>query len=389
MPITLRIGLFYAALFIGSGVAGPYIGLWFAERGLTGAQIGAILAAPSLARIVTAPALALWADTFRLRRTPIVFISVATAAAYLWFAFSQGFWAWFALWFAAQTLGACLAPLGDVITLRRAAREGFNYGLPRGMGSMAYIVANSAAGLMLTVMPKTVILVWAIGAALLVAIFAQLLLPPDPVHEDGEKVAARDGLAGARDLLRDPVFMLAVVSAGLIQASHAFFYAFSNLSWARQGVDPALFGPLWGVGTAVEVGFLWFMEPWRRRVGPVRLLVLGGVAAVVRWTCLAFSPPVWLIFVINGLHALTFAATFVGSLQLIERLSPPQHASSAQTLSSALAWGLFVGLATTLSGVLYDAVGAYGYLAMTVLALAGTAGALMITPFRARRAANL
>ncbi|HZZ37469.1 MAG TPA: MFS transporter, partial [Caulobacteraceae bacterium] len=94
MPIALRLGLYYAAIFTAGGVAGPYFGVWFKDHGLTGAQIGAILAAPAIARVVTGPAIAVWADGFRLRRTPLVLLGVAVAALFVAFAFTRGFWAW-------------------------------------------------------------------------------------------------------------------------------------------------------------------------------------------------------------------------------------------------------------------------------------------------------
>src|SRR4030095_10232299 len=94
-------------------------------------------------------------------------------------------------------------------------------------------------------------------------------------------------------------------------------------------------GILWGVGVAVEVGFMWFLEPWRRRVGPRNLLVLGGGAAIVRWTAVAFSPPLWLVFPLQTLHVLSYAATFLASLQLVERLSTPSTASAAPRITPA------------------------------------------------------
>jgi MFS transporter, PPP family, 3-phenylpropionic acid transporter len=71
MPLTLRLGLFYAAIFVGTGASLPYIPVWFRAQGLSGAQIGVILAAPMMVRIFISPLLAIWADGFDLRRTPL------------------------------------------------------------------------------------------------------------------------------------------------------------------------------------------------------------------------------------------------------------------------------------------------------------------------------
>jgi PPP family 3-phenylpropionic acid transporter len=102
------------------------------------------------------------------------------------------------------------------------------------------------------------------------------------------------------------------------------------------------------------------------------------VGAVVRWTAFAFSPPVWLLFPLQALHALTFTSTFIASLQLVERLSPPKSASAAQTLNAALYGGVLIGAATLGSGPLFDRFGPLGYLAMSGLAGLGLIGAVRL-----------
>lgn len=378
MSQPVRLGLFYAALFIGTGASSPYIPVWFASRGLSGAEIGLILSAPMLARAVTAPGIAMWADSFKLRRTPLILMGLATALAYGLLAAPFGFAWWFGIWFLANTILSTMVPLTDVIVFRRAGRDGFNFGWPRGIGSVAYIVANITVGALLVRHSPELVLVWITAAAMVAAISARGLLPADPVREGGVASKLADRLAGLGDLLRDKHFMLAVVSVGLIQSAHAFYYSFSALSWKQQGLPESLTGLLWGLGVGVEVLFMWFMEPWRRRIGPRNLLLLGGLAALIRWSVLAFGPPLWVVLPVQVLHTFTFSATFLASLQLVEKLSTPSNASAAQTINSALSGGLLMGAATIGSGWLYDVVGAKGYLAMAAMSAMGLVGALRL-----------
>jgi PPP family 3-phenylpropionic acid transporter len=371
MSRAIQLGLFYCAVFIGTGVSLPYMPVWFKAHGLSGAQIGLILAAPMLARIVISPALAVWADGFTLRRTPILLFGLAAGLCYALIGVTQGFLVWLICWVAAASFLSTVIPLADVLSMKRARAEGFNYGYARGLGSVAFVAANVGVGAMLVWASPDLILIWTAVAALATGLAARVLLPPDRVHESGERPGRGARWRGISDLVRNKPFMLAVVATGLIQATHAFYYAFSALLWTAQGVPKATVGLLWATGVAIEIGFMWFLEPWRRRVGPERLVIVGGIAAVVRWTAFAFSPPLWLLFPLQALHALSFAAVFMASLQLIERTAPAHSASSAQTISSALAGGLFIGLATLASGPLFDAAGPRGYLAMTALALVG------------------
>lgn len=371
---ALRLSLFYAVLFGGTGVSLPYIGLWLADRGLTGAEIGAILAAPMLARVVTGPLIAVWADGFRLRRSALAWLSATAAAAYAGLAFGEGFGWWFALWLVAATaIGACV-PLMDVLALRRARADGFDYGRPRSAGSLAFVVANVAMGALLAVGSTDLILVWIAAAAALGVLTALLVLPREPVGE-GPPTRKRDRFRGLGALVGDPTFLTAVVSVGLIQGAHAFYYGFSTLVWTGQGISKAWTGVLWGFAVAVEIAFLWFSGPWRARISPARLLMLGGAGALVRWVVMAFAPPLWALWPLQALHALSFAASFMAGLSLLDRLAPKESATAAQTLSSALSSGLLVGLGTVASGPLYDAYGAGGYLAMAAMAGMGLYGA--------------
>ena len=382
MPITVRLGLVYGAIFVGTGVSSPYLPVWFAHHGLNGGRIGLILSLPMLARAFTAPLLAVWADSFRLRRTALVLLSMGVTAAYAAMVLPLGFAGWAVVWFAASSMFTTLSPLTDVIVLRRARIDGFNFGWPRGIGSAAFIVGNVGMGAILTRGSPELVLVWMVAAAGLSALAARLLLPPDTVHEAGHASDLSDRLAGLSGLLRDPVFMTAVVSAGLIQSAHAFYYAFSTLAWKRQGIPEDLTGVLWAVGVSAEIVFMWFLEPWRRRMGPRHLLTLGAVAAIVRWSALALSPPLWMLFPLQALHALSYAATFFASLLLVERLSTPRSASAAQALNSALSGGVLSGLATMASGPLFDRFGAKGYLLMAAMCAVGLIGAVRLYSLR-------
>ena len=382
MSLPVRLGLFYAAIFIGTGVSSPYLPVWFADHGMSGAQIGLILSLPMLARAVTAPLLAIWADSFRLRRTALAFLALGVTLAYALMALPGGFAWWTVVWFAASSMFSTLSPLTDVIVLRRARLDGFNFGWPRGIGSAAFIVGNIGMGALLTRNSSDLVLVWMVAAVAASALAGRFLLPPDAVHEEGHAAAFSDRMAGLGGLLRDPAFMTAVVSAGLIQSAHAFYYGFSTLAWKQQGIPESMTGILWAVGVTAEIAFMWFLEPWRRRVGPRNLLMLGGVAAIARWTALAFSPPLWMLFPLQTLHTLSYAATFMASLQLVEQLSGPRNASAAQALNSALSGGVLSGLATMASGPLFDHFGARGYLLMTAMCVVGVVGALRLYGLR-------
>ena len=373
---VFRTGLFYALVFLANGVNLPFIALWLRENGLSGAEISIVLAAPMLARLVTGPLLAVWGDSFRLRRTPISILCLVAAAAIGCMGLVHGLGFWLPLWFVGATAFGSVIPLTDVLTLRAARREGFVFAVARSAGSVAFIAASIGMGWLLTFQVGDVVIIAVSLTCLFAGAAALYVLPDEFVHEGGETTRAADRFRGLGQLLGDRWFMVAIGAVGLIQAAHAFSYGFSTLVWRNQGLSEGVIGLLWAAGVVAEILFMWLMEPWRRKWGPWAMLMLGGSAAVFRWAAMAFLPPLWLLWPLQLLHALSFAATFLAGLQMVERLSPPQSVSVANMLSSALASGVLLGLATMMSGPLFDAYGTGGYAAMAVLAGLGVAAAM-------------
>ena len=377
MNPAARMGLQYVLLFGASGVSLPFAGLWFRAQGLSGAQIGVLLAAPMLGRIVTGPLLAVWADGFRTRRAPIALLGLVMAIGYGGAGLLDDFALRAVCWFVGATAAAALIPLSDVLTLRLAARDGFTFARPRGCGWVAVVVVNVGMGALLLRAQVDVIVVWITLMGLAIAVAGALFLPREPVGE-GAPLRKRDRFRGLGRLVADPVFMTAIFAVGAVQAAHAFQYGFSALLWKAQGISEAVTGQLWAFGVVVEVALMWLFEPWRRRVGigPWSLLMIGAGAGVLRWTAMSFAPPLWMLWPLQGLHALTFAATFLAGVQIVERLAPRDSQTAAQTLSSVLSAGVLIGGATALSGPLYDRFGAGGYVAMAVMSAVGLLAAL-------------
>jgi len=369
------------------GVAMPFLSRWLeVERGLAGAQIGLLLSLAQLARIVTGPAIALWADSAGDRRTPVRLLALLTAVSYAcFFAIDAGFTVLLLFGFLALTFSQALAPFLEGAALRACESGRLPYGIARGIGSSSFIIASVAGGALIARFGAGAVAIWIIAATLIMVVAAWTRLEPDPPPPHiGEK---RPGLLdGARDLIGHRRYLVVVVGCGLIQGAHAFYYGFSVLDWRDQGVSAAVIGQLWGVAVAGEVAFLWSLPRIEPRVRPEALILIGAAGAVVRWTCLGFAPPVSLLWPIQSLHALSFAAAHVGAMRLIFRETPERAAGLAQTLYAAFASGLVLGLCTLASGPLYDRLGSGGYWVMA--GLAGTGGLVSLLLLRLKPARN-
>ncbi|MGD9816913.1 MAG: MFS transporter [Hyphomonadaceae bacterium] len=381
-----RVTLVMSCLFGTTGVILVYLPRWLeVERLLTGAEIGAVLSLAQAARLVTGPAIAYWADGVADRRTPMRIVSVAALIAYAAFFFlARDFASLLVLGFVALSLTQAMTPLVEAATLRATAHGRMSYGVARGIGSIAFIVANIAGGFLVARFGLGAVVVWVITGLAVVIASAWRALPPDPPPARKAR-AERAGELSA--LLRNRRFLIVIVACGLIQSAHAFYYGFSTMAWRAQDLPDGMIGMLWGFGVAVEVVFLWSLPAIERRFPPETLILLGAGGGVLRWLAMGWGPTDWPLWPLQALHALSFAAAHVGAMRLIHRETPETSAAMGQTLYAVLTGGILMGGCTLLSGMLYDSVGLRGYWAMAAIALAGGLLAIPLLDTPKRRGA--
>jgi len=371
-----RVTMVMSALFGTTGVILVFLPRWLEfERGLSGGEIGIILSLAQFARLITGPIVAFQADGAADRSGPLKLITIAAVFAYAaFFLLAQGFWALLAIGFAALTLTQSMTPLIEAATLRATAQGKISYGIARGLGSIAFIVANVAGGIVVARFGYGAVVVWVLSGLVVTAAtswFGLLRDPPPPrVH------TSRRG--AITELLRNRRFVILIFACGLIQSAHGFYYGFSTNVWTAQGLSPEMIGVLWAFGVAVEVVFLWNLPFFERRVSPEALILIGAGGGVARWFAMGFAPVGFALWPLQAMHALSFAAAHVGAMRLLYRDTPEHSAAMAQTLYAGLSAGLLMGGSSLLSGYLYDLGDSIGYFAMAGIAGAGGLLALLL-----------
>jgi len=366
--MAARIAGLYGAQFLAIGMMMPLLPVWLHARGLDAVLIGRVLAAQSLVRVVASPLLGQVAD--RLGAIRPVMLGAAAAS---WLLLALTAWAADgALMIAAGIVASAfffapLVPLMETLAVRAGQRLGVAYGRLRLWGSLTFIIGSMLAGVALDIIAARH-LVWLLVAAQALVMAAVLLTP---ARAEGSAAAGAPGNSGSdsahwRALLSAP-FMLFIVVAGLVQASHAFVYGFSALHWRQVGYSGAVVGLLWATGVVAEIILFWFSAHVQARFGPVRLLMLAAGAGLARWAGLALDPPLAALFMLQALHGLTFGAAHLGAIMYVHTRVPARLAATGQAAYAAASMGLFMTPAMALSGWLYAHHGARGWLAMAAM----------------------
>ncbi|HEY2136229.1 MAG TPA: MFS transporter, partial [Xanthobacteraceae bacterium] len=164
-------------------------------------------------------------------------------------------------------------------------------------------------------------------------------------------------------------------------ASHAVMYGFATLQWSARGIAGPAIGALWALGVVAEVGLFAASARLVGALGAIRMIVLGGLGGLIRWTAMAFDPPTSVLPFLQCLHALSFAATHLGSMHFLAQVAPARRGATAQG-DFAATQGIVFAAAIGLSGVLVGSYGALAYAAMAAAAAGGAGFALAALAFQ-------
>ncbi|WP_028348145.1 MFS transporter [Bradyrhizobium murdochi] len=359
----------YAALYAAFGVASPFWPKFFETRALTFEQIGLILAAALLARLVAGPLVGMFADFLQSLRLVLAFCAALAAATAVALLSAEGFWL---LLFLALVQAVALAPttsIADALSVNTArpqiAGRPFEYGWIRGSASAAFVCGTLIIGQLITSTDLTRV-VW-LNAALLVAAAGATALVPKVSAPPAPHAGASQLASAVRGLLGIAQFRILILVSALIYGSHAMHDAFAVIRWSNAGIDTFVISVLWSEAVAAEVIVFFLIGPaLLSRLGARGAAALAAAAGIIRWSVAGTTTSVVALAMVQPLHGLTFALLHLSCMRLMAALVPAKLAATAQAIY-AFGSGVVTAALTLLSGLFYARYGGGAFVAMAVL----------------------
>lgn len=375
LNLAVRLGSLHASLSAVSGIQTALWPLFLAWKGLDPVEIGLVLSAAYIVKIVSNPIAGYVSDRLGERRLPLVVLAAVAFVAFLPFAFVEGFPSLLALTLFAAGAFTALTPLGDNLTLHAISSQRIHYGHVRVWGSLSFMVFSGFASKLLIGRPPILILLTVL-ATLAFTVFACWRLPR--IRTDRPK--GRQRPIGA--LLKNPVFLLFLGTATLNLSSNTALYGFATLHWQSVGLSGGQIGGLWAEMVAAEAIVFSLGHRIAARLGPRWLLVAGAFGGIVRWTVTGTSIDPLALAAVQWMHCLTFTATHLGTMYFIQRSIPAELSGRAQAIYSACSSGLNFGIFLPITGLLYERLGGGdAFLVMSGLSALG----LVLATFLLRR----
>lgn len=365
IPAPIAYIVVYVALYAAFGAASPFWPKFFQTRALAPQQIGLILAAAMLTRLVSGPLVAMLGDRLGSLRPVLAACAAVAASAAVALLWADTFWL---LLVVALAQAAALAPttsIADALSVNtvrpRLAGRPFEYGWIRGAASAAFVLGTLIAGQLVSPADLTPV-IWMNAAFLIAATGATALLPGQARSQRSPPFAVSEMKA----LISLSQFRMMIIASALIYGSHAVHDVFAVIRWSDAGISNSTISFLWSEAVVAEVLVFMLAGPaLLDRFGVRGAAVLAAAAGIVRWS-VAGVTSVLLLSLIQPLHGLTFALLHLACMRMMRVLVAASVAATAQALY-AFGSGLLTAVLTFLSGALYASYAGAAFFPMAAL----------------------
>jgi PPP family 3-phenylpropionic acid transporter len=185
------------------------------------------------------------------------------------------------------------------------------------------------------------------SATLLVVVLSVMFMPElkEPLHTSPQP----PGEMGR--MLKQPRVRWFFLGMFFHILSHIFLYIFFSLYLDSLGYSKTIIGMLWGFGVVVEVVWFFTQGRWLPLMPLTGWLMLASSLMAGRMLVTATLPHVlWLLFAVQALHAITFAAHHSVSIALLSDFFPARTRARGQALYSVVGYGLSGVVAGLLGG---------------------------------------
>ncbi len=360
IPLTL----FWFTYFGSLGIFYPYFTLYLRENaGLTGTQVGMVLAISPLIGMIAQPLWGQVADRTGARTRVLAFLTLGTALGYLGLGYAQGFWSIVIAMSALAVVGTAVFPLMTSVSLailRDAGRHAF--GRVRAWGTVGYFILVLILPWLLASIPQTnqaaaganvaqpaLGLMFPLTASLvLVSAFIAFLLPKKGA------VGWRAARGDWRELLHNRAFVRFLGFSLLAHfLMHGPMWLLPIFIRARGG-DLSTIRNMWILMLIVEIPLVLSTGSGLKRLGARGLLIAGVTIGGLRWILSALIVDTTLLFAVQALHGVMVVGLNLGSPLYLDVVAPEKLRSTAQGILSMVASGLAGILSNLTAGWLVD-----------------------------------
>ncbi|MGM8212092.1 MFS transporter [Virgibacillus sp. W0430] len=343
-----------------------FLPLYLKFKGLTGTEIGWVLAIGPLASIFSQPFWGYMSDKYKTIKRMLFICVIGLLISSIIFFKMNGFIAILCVGAIFYFFSSPVGALSDSLAQRRAFDLRVSFGTIRTWGSIGFAFSSLVVGWVLTSIGiEHMIWPYLIFGIAILFIVVRLT----DVETDSDPIQLKD----VSQLVKNKPFILFLLFMMLITISHRANDSFIGLYITQLGGAEGLVGIAWFVGVASEAAVFATAGFWFRKYHPFVFIVLAGVLYTLRWFLYAAVDAPFYIILLQVTHGLTFGIFYVASFDYITRITPKLLQSTGHLVYYSVFFGISGIIGSLIGGALIDSFGGSTlYAVMGGIALIGT-----------------
>jgi MFS transporter, PPP family, 3-phenylpropionic acid transporter len=352
MTARLRFQATYFLLFGAIGILFSFYALYLQRVGLTGIQVGIVLAVMPLARVLVQPVWGLIGDIYRIRRILLSGACFGSALVALVLDLNSNF-----LWLLVVTvvlaiLNGPIGPFCDALSLEYLERHAHRreFGALRLWGSVGFAIASLVIGaFVIADSIRLIVVLYSVAMTLMGLVTATL---PDEPH------TIRATWVGSPAIFRsNPILIPFLIGITLIGTTLGIVNSYLIIYLTDLGAEGWVSGIVFALAGILEALLMGYASRLIHRWG-LRAVLIGGVSLqLLRWVL--YSVIVTPIFVIplQVFHSIAMLALLVAGVLYTDQLLTRQWRATGQTIYSAALHGVGPSIGSFVAGVIYERSG--------------------------------
>jgi len=347
-----RLSSFYWFYFASLGAFIPYWGLYLSDSGYSAIEIGQLMAVIMGTKII-APYLWGWIADHRNNRLFIIRLGAVLAAiTYAGIFISNTFWWVFIVLLVISFFWNAVLPQFEALTFNHLEKNEHQYSWVRVWGSVGFIIAVMAMGVLLNSMPISKL------PLVVVVLLAGIALSTFVVSEH-TGVRHKEVHLPLFKILKNKQVLALLLACLFVQASHGPYYTFYTIYAESHGYSNSWIGILWAIGVLSEV-IAFAMMPWLVKRFGLRVLLLASLfSGSLRWLLIGFFiDNIYITTFAQIFHASTFGIYHAVAIAYIHRYFKGKNQGKGQALYSSISFGLGGAVGSLYGGYLWDSLGA-------------------------------
>lgn len=356
-------------VFISTALYSPFLSTYYAQQGISSAQIGILRTISSLASVFIQPLWARRSDKTGKAKTYAIIVVCGVMLSLYSFYIGNSFWNFLFASFLVTIFSTSVNPLVDAIVVRNANRSGYNFALIRMGGTVGYAVVTLCIGIYLRQNPSAQFMLASLGYAVLALLLLRLPSSENrqPVVETPKRSLKH--LFGLSDIFINHTIYYVLAFAFIYQLGASFLSGFMGVYVVALGYGQAQIGMLSCIQAVSEIPVLLLLPRLTKRFGGLHLITAAGFLMGIR-LLVASGGSLSFLMLAQAMQGITYMIIHFGCITYIASHVKEGKSSQGQSVLYIIQAGVASIIGQTAGGFVIDAIGIrHSYIAVGFLVL--------------------